>query len=150
MSLVKYAPDDQKFPALNYDSGNYIRRAQIDIASADIKLLNTTPYVLSDLTPPTGSYVIPIRLSALMDYDTAAYTGGGAVFLRWTGTTDNAASILQALVQASSDQFDTSEVVKIADIPISTGMELWAGVADFAAGSGILKLELEYRFLTFV
>ena len=132
-----------------------IRTATVSLTAANIIAMNNTP--VSVLAAPGVGYAIIVDQFAFeMNRTSTAFTGGGAINLRYHTTTSSvphagtiAASVVTTggagtAIVALGPNVGASGLV----IPSNEGIDITNATAAFAAGTGTAKVFLRYRIVT--
>lgn len=131
-----------------------ILTAEVDISSADIIAMFTTPVEVV-ASPGAGKALQFVDAVLIYDYDTATYTGGGVVTLEYAGGATVSTDI------GASDAFGASgdKVFSMASLnasggytmPVNTGIDITNATGVFVdpgTAVGVGRLKVTYRVIT--
>lgn len=141
------------FQNFNISPGNLTGRQgtqRFTIASADLLTCRATPYQF--ISDPLGAkdYIQVKSITAYMLFNSVAYTGGGALTIRYASAGPTIGSIPAALINTAATDADTVIPVAVAGIPPITGIEVFnSGGAEYTLGDSDLTIEMEYRIIDF-
>ena len=124
----------------------------IPITSAQILTLNSAPVQLVP-APGAGKAIVVRELIIEMNRTATAYTGGGAVGPTYRGAATAVTAVMAAadLTTAGAAQVVRALANNIAGGPAvvaNAAIDLFAASADFAAGTGTMKVFVLYSILT--
>lgn len=119
------------------------------LTSAQLKTMRTTP-VLLVAAPGVNKVMFAIRLTVRSTQGTAAYTGGGAIFVRIgsAGATFNGTIAATVLTTGTApmvaNYYPTFSTAAIETNSINQGLYISNNTAVFATGDGTLQWDLVY------
>lgn len=125
------------------------RFAQIKLASADVKLLNSRP-ILIVTSPGAGKALIPIAAYATIDYNTGTYVtnsnetldveyGGG-------GSGDVGVAIPVVLMEATADAIASEPAISVVPVE-NAGLYAHIGGGDPTGGDSDIFIRVYYKIV---
>lgn len=123
---------------------------QVALTAAQITTLHSAPVSLV-AAPGAGKAILVHGTTVQFKYGTTQFTGGGAVNPVYHGATTNllSGSVAAATIQAAASATVScgAEAAALA-LSSNTGVDLYAGTADFAAGDSTAIVTIWYDVIT--
>ncbi len=128
-----------------------IRYLGVQLTSAQILLLNTTPVELVP-APGPGKVIEFVSAVFFLDHGGTDYAGGGNLVIQ-TVTSDTAVSDVIANSELINENEDTYEVLQAlsdnTSLDVNEGLELTNASGVHTTGNGILTVHIAYRIHDF-
>lgn len=141
---------------MSFDTTGIIA-SQVELTSAQIKTMYTTP-VQVIAAPGVGKKIIVGQNVYTYLFDTAQYTGGGAIGLQWGNTanlagpaasTTLAAATFNGYAASNTFELTPDNTDTLANIE-NMGVFISNDTAVFATGSGTLLIDIAYQIVPVV
>ena len=130
------------------DIQGQLHKAVVDISSAQILALNTTPVELVPAVP--GMVIEPVLYRVQFFQGTQNYGNGGAVSVKW-GTNVSNDSLLNGLLTLGVNTYQSVRAASFSFIPSAgyPGKALNLGTGpQFTGGDGTLRIVTFYRLIS--
>ena len=126
---------------------NDVRLIEVDITSAEILAMNTTPKTLIP-APRPGNVIELLSAVLILDFATTAYTTNGDVTIQ-TAVSNTALSDTVAGADYLLGTADETRLVQAlsadVDLDVNEGLELVVASGDPAAGNSPARVRVAYR-----
>lgn len=123
-----------------------------NVSAAQIIAMNGAPVNLI-AAPPAGYCIIVDNIMIEMNRTATAFTGGGAVNLQYTGAAQAHTGTLPAAVVTTGGagtvltQLGPATGASGTTVPTATGIDITNATGAFAAGTGTMKVMIDYRII---
>ena len=126
--------------------------ATVAVTSAQLKAMRATPVTIV-AAPGAGKAIVDVRIHLQFKNGTTQYTLGGPVTFPYHGTAvlahDAADAVAAATINAAAASNNMLAPISAGiKVPTGLGIDMTAGVAEFATGNGTAIVTVWYRVVT--